>query len=166
LMGGDEFRRTQGGNNNAYCQDNETSWYDWSSVERHQDIYRFTRAMIAFRRAHPVLSKEQFYTDADIGWFDPELRTPNWVDRGAKRLGCLIHEGDGGALYLMFNASAEATAFGVPPAPNGVQWRLAVDTGRETPEDFFPEGEEPVFDSMRSYPMTARSSAVLLWRKG
>jgi isoamylase len=118
LMGGDEFRRTQRGNNNAYCQDNETSWYDWAGVERHQDIYRFTRAMIAFRRAHPVLSKEQFYTHADIGWFDPELRTPNWADRGAKRLGCLIHEGDGGALYLMFNAGAEATAFGVPPALN------------------------------------------------
>jgi len=69
LLGGDEFRRTQGGNNNAYCQDNETSWYDWSCLEQHKDIYRFTRGMIAFRSVHPILSKEQFYTDADIHWF-------------------------------------------------------------------------------------------------
>jgi isoamylase len=166
LMGGDEFRRTQRGNNNAYCQDNETSWYDWSCVERHEDIYRFTRRMIAFRRAHPVLSKEQFYTDADIDWFDPDLRIPDWADRGAKRLGCLIHEAEGGALYLMFNASAEAAAFRVPSAPNGVQWRLAVDTGRETPRDFYAPGEEPVFDVTDPYAMAARSSVILLWRNG
>lgn len=165
LLGGDEFRRTQRGNNNAYCQDNETSWYDWSCLERHQDIYRFTRGMIAFRRAHPVLSKEQFYTDADIRWLDPELRVPKWADRGAKRLGCLIHEGEGGALYLMFNASFEVAAFRVPPAPSGAQWRLAVDTGRES-QDIFPDGEEPVFDPAKPYAMAPRSSAILLWRKG
>jgi glycogen operon protein len=69
VLGGDEFRRTQGGNNNAYCQDNEISWYDWSDRERHREIYRFTRAMIAFRKAHPVFSTEQFYTEAEIRWF-------------------------------------------------------------------------------------------------
>ena len=166
LMGGDEFRRTQRGNSNAYCQDNETSWYDWSCVERHPDIYRFTRGMIAFRRAHPVLSKEQFYTDADIRWFDAELRLPNWTDREAKRLACLIHEGEGGALYLIFNATAEPAGFRVPPAPNGMQWYRAVDTGRESPEDFFSEGEESAFDATKPYAMTSRSSVVLLCRKG
>ncbi|HUB66331.1 MAG TPA: glycogen debranching protein GlgX, partial [Candidatus Methylacidiphilales bacterium] len=69
LLGGDEFRRTQHGNNNAYCQDNETSWYDWRFLKQHQEIYRFTREMIAFRRAHPVLSQERFYTDSEIHWF-------------------------------------------------------------------------------------------------
>ena len=71
LLGGDEFRRTQGGNNNAYCQDNETSWIDWACQEQHGEIYRFARGMIAFRRAHPALSEEQFYTDAEIHWFSP-----------------------------------------------------------------------------------------------
>ncbi len=66
LLGGDEIRRTQGGNNNAYCQKNETSWYDWGSLAEHQEIYLFTQGMIAFRRTHPILSREQFYTDADI----------------------------------------------------------------------------------------------------
>jgi glycogen operon protein len=122
--------------------------------------------MIAFRRAHPVLSEEQFYTDADIRWFDPELRVPNWADRGAKRLGCLIYEGEGGALYLMFNASAEPAAFRVPAAPSGMQWRLAVDTGRETPQDLSVPGEESVCDVTQPYAMGPRSSAILLWRKG
>ena len=74
LLGGDEFRRTQRGNNNAYCQDNEVSWYDWSLLEKHREIHRFTRGMIAFRRAHPVLRKETFYTDEDIKWFAPRRR--------------------------------------------------------------------------------------------
>ncbi len=81
LLGGDEFCRTQGGNNNAYCQDNETSWYDWSLLERHEDIFRFTRGMIAFRQAHPILSKEQFYTNAEIQWFSPQGGSPNWTTR-------------------------------------------------------------------------------------
>ncbi len=82
LLGGDEFRRTQKGNNNAYCQDNETSWYDWGCLKQHKDIFSFTRAMIAFRRAHPVLSQAQFYTDAEIQWFAPQGGAPNWSHRG------------------------------------------------------------------------------------
>ena len=84
LLGGDEFRRTQGGNNNAYCQDNETSWYDWSCLEEHREIFHFTRSMIAFRWAHPILSKEKFYTDAEIRWFNPQQQLPNWFDPKGK----------------------------------------------------------------------------------
>ena len=76
LLGGDEARRTQGGNNNAYCQDNDTSWLDWAYLEQHQEIHRFACGMIAFRRAHLVLSKEQFYTDTEIRWLNPVLPTP------------------------------------------------------------------------------------------
>ncbi|HUH98704.1 MAG TPA: glycogen debranching protein GlgX, partial [Anaerolineales bacterium] len=72
LLGGDEFRRTQRGNNNAYCQDNETSWYDWSFLQKHEEIFRFTCGMIAFRRGHPVLSREQFYSAAEVQWFGPQ----------------------------------------------------------------------------------------------
>ena len=90
LLGGDEFRRTQRGNNNAYCQDNEVSWFDWSLLEKHKEIQRFTRGMIAFRRAHPVLRKETFYTDADIKWFAPNGATPDWADQRQKSFACLI----------------------------------------------------------------------------
>jgi isoamylase len=166
LMGGDEFRRTQGGNNNAYCQDNETSWYDWGYLERHREIHRFTRGMIAFRRAHPVLSAEQFYTAADIAWFTLELKSPEWADPKEKCLACLIHEGERGALYLMFNASAEAAVFKVPAAPGDGQWCVAVDTGREMPRDLFAPGEEPLVDRSQTYALAQRASAILLVRSG
>ena len=135
LLGGDEFRRTQGGNNNAYCQDNETSWYDWSCLEQHREIFRFTRGMIAFRRAHPILSKEQFYTDAEIHWFGPHGGSPNWTDPKAKQFACLIDEDEQRALCLMFNAGADAVDFGLPAVPPGTRWHLAADTSREPPGD-------------------------------
>src|SRR5580693_2126546 len=90
MLGGDEFRRTQRGNNNAYCQDNEVSWFDWSLLEKHKEIHRFTRGMIAFRRTHPVLRTENFYTDSEIKWFAPNGGTPGWADPRQKSFACLI----------------------------------------------------------------------------
>jgi glycogen operon protein len=164
LLGGDEFRRTQGGNNNAYCQDNETSWIDWTYLERHQEIYRFTRGMIAFRRAHPVLSKEQFYTDVDIRWFGPQGGLPNWADSRRKELACMIHESGRDALFLMFNASTNGIDFGLPGLPQGFRWHLAVDTSRSTPQDLFTGGEEMAVDRSKPYNLEARSSAILVAR--
>ncbi len=162
LLGGDEFRRTQGGNNNAYCQDNETSWYDWSCPAQHREIFRFTRHMIAFRCAHPILSKEQFYTDAETHWFGPQGGLPNWADPKEKQLGCLIHEDEQRALLLMFNAGADAVDFGLPPAPAGARWRLAVDTSRQAPQDLFAAGEEPLWENPQTYRLSPLSSAILL----
>ena len=165
LLGGDEFRRTQGGNNNAYCQDNETSWHDWSCLEQHREIFRFTRGMIAFRRAHPILSKEQFYTDAEIHWFGPQGGLPNWTDPKEKQFACLIHEDEQHALCLMFNAGADAVDFGLPPVPPGARWHLAVDTSREAPQDLFAAGEEPLWKDPQTYHLSPRSSAILLARR-
>jgi len=165
LLGGDEFRRTQGGNNNAYCQDNETSWIDWSYLERHQEICRLTRGMIAFRRAHPVLSKEQFYTDAEIHWFGPQGGLPNWADSGRKELACMIHKSGRDALFLMFNASTNGIDFGLPALPRGFRWHVAVDTARSAPQDQFTAGEEMAVDSSKPYSLEARSSAILVARK-
>jgi glycogen operon protein len=165
LLGGDEFRRTQGGNNNAYCQDNETSWYDWSCLERHREIFRFTRGMIAFRRTHPILSKEQFYTDDEIHWFGPQGGSPNWADPKEKQFACLIHEDEQRALWLMFNAGADAVDFGLPPLLPGAQWRVAVDTSREAPEDLFAAGEEPLWEDPQTYRLNPRSSVILLARR-
>jgi glycogen operon protein len=165
LLGGDEFRRTQGGNNNAYCQDNETSWYDWSFLEKHAEIFRFTRGMIAFRRAHPILSKEQFYTDTETHWFGPHGGSPNWFDPREKQFACLIHEDEQNALYLMFNAWAEAADFGLPLVLPGARWHLAVDTSREAPQDLFAVGEEPIWEDPHTYHLSPRSSAILLARQ-
>jgi isoamylase len=164
LLGGDEFRRTQGGNNNPYCQDNETSWYDWSCLEQHREIFRFTRGMIAFRRAHPILSTEQFYTDAEIHWFGPQGGLPNWADPKEKQFACLIHEDEESTLCLMFNAGDDAVDFGLPPVPPGARWHLAVDTSREAPQDLFAAGEEPLWEDPQTYHLSPRSSAILLAR--
>jgi glycogen operon protein len=162
LLGGDEFRRTQGGNNNAYCQDNETSWHDWSCLEQQRDIFRFTRGMIAFRRAHPILNMEQFYTDAEIQWFAPQGGSPNWADPKAQQVACLVHEDEQRALCLMFNAGADAVDFGLPPALPRARWHLAVDTSREAPQDLFAAGEEPLWEDPQTYRLSPRSSAILL----
>ena len=165
LLGGDEFRRTQGGNNNAYCQDNETSWIDWNNLEQHQEIYRFAQGMIAFRLAHPVLSKEQFYTDTEIHWFGPQGASPDWTVPNEKQLACLIHEDEQRALYLLFNACADAVDFHLPPMTSGVQWHLAIDTFGETPHDLFAVGEEPLLKYSQTYLLKPRSSAILMARK-
>ena len=165
LLGGDEFRRTQGGNNNAYCQDNETSWHDWGCLERHKEILRFTQGMLAFRRAHPILSKEQFYTEAEIRWFGPRGGLPNWADPKEKQLACLIHEDEKHALWLMFNAGAETIDFSLPGLPPGDRWYRAADTGRQVPQDLFPAGQEPLWEDPQAYLLSPRSSAILLVRQ-
>src|SRR5450830_78460 len=164
LLGGDEFRRTQGGNNNAYCQDNETSWVDWSFLEQHSEIYRFTRGMIAFRHAHPILSKEQFYSDSNIHWFGPQGGLPNWADPKEKQIACLIHEEEQCALLLMFNAGINAVDFCLSSMLPEAQWHLAVDTSLQAPQDMFDAGEEPLLANPQTYHLSPRSSAILIAR--
>jgi glycogen operon protein len=164
LLGGDEFRRTQGGNNNAYCQDNETSWHDWSLTEHNRDILRFTGGMTAFRRAHPVLSKEQFYTDADIQWFGPQGGLPNWEDPKARQFACLIHGYEKRTLCMIFNAGADAVDFILPPALPGTLWHLAVDTSHESPNDIHATGREPRMENQKIYRLNPQSSVILTVR--
>jgi len=162
LLGGDEFRRTQHGNNNAYCQDNEVSWFDWGLLEKHKEIHRFTRGMIAFRRAHPVLRKENFYTDEDIKWFAPDGATPHWADPWQKSFACLILGETEPDLFLLFNADTSAVDFYLPALPTGKIWRLAVDTSQTAPDDFFEPGKEPSIQGQNGFRLGPRSSAILL----
>lgn len=165
LLGGDEFRRTQHGNNNPYCQDNETSWYDWNYSKLHQDIHRFTREMISFRRAHPGLSQEHFYTDNEIRWFNPAGELPRWTDSREKRLACEIHEGEGHALYLMFNADNDAINFLLPKPPYATCWHLAADTTRDAPGDVFCAGAEMPLENSLFYQVGPCSSVILVAKK-
>ena len=121
-----------------------------------------TRGMTAFRCAHPVLSREQFYSDAEIQWFGPRGRVPRWTDPKEKCLTSLIHEDEQHALCLMFNAGADAIDFDLPPAPPGARWHLAADTSRETPQDLHAAGDEPLLEEPLSYHLGSRSSAILL----
>ncbi|WP_204623620.1 glycogen debranching protein [Crenalkalicoccus roseus] len=163
LLGGDEFRRTQRGNTNAWCQDNEISWHDWRLVSRHAGLVRFVRRLIAFRRAHPVLSAERFYDAAEIAWFGPDGAEPDW--HGAEnRLGCMIREEGAvpGALCLLFNASRHAPARFLPPPPPAGAWRIAFDTAAAAPDDAAdPGGERPAEAAPVLVP---RSTLVLVSR--
>jgi glycogen operon protein len=161
LLAGDEFRRTQRGNNNAYCQDNEISWIDWSLAEQHPDLVAFTRWALAFRRAHPVLRQEAFYMDRDLHWFDPAGCSPDWDDPGQRALACQIHGVNGPDLYLMFNAGSAPAGFLLPEAPDGREWQLAVDTARETP-DRGAGTEQALMLDRPFYSLASRSSAILV----
>lgn len=162
LQGGDEFRRTQQGNNNAYCQDNEISWYDWRLVEQHIEIYRFARGMIRFRHGHPALRKESFYSTSEIRWFSPAGTPPDWFDPQQRSLACLIFGQKDAALFVMFNAASEPVEFSIPAAAGAGVWYLAVDTSRSTPEDLFDPGKELSLQPKTSFRAGPRSSAILV----
>jgi len=162
LLGGDEFRRTQRGNNNAYCQDNEVSWFDWSLLEKHKDIHRFARGMIAFRRDHPVLRKEKFCTDEEIKWFAPNGGAPPWADPWQKSFGCVILGQNEPDLFLLFNADTRSVDFYLPALPGRKIWRLVADTSRTSPDDLFEPQSEPPIEGQTGFRLEPRSSAILL----
>jgi glycogen operon protein len=157
LLGGDEFRRTQLGNSNAYCQDNETSWYNWHHLQHDADTHDFVKRIIALRREHPVLSREAFYTAADIRWFSPSLGTPHWADPRQKTLGCLIRDDGQNPLYLMFNAEETPMSLRIPFAPRGQQWCLEIDTATDLPVS----GAGPIVPGGSTHTLAPRSSAIL-----
>jgi isoamylase len=159
LQGGDEFRRTQGGNNNAYCQDNETSWYDWGDLQKHAQIHQFVKHMIALRQAHPILAREQFYANTDLTWSGPSQSPPQWNDSRAKAVACHIHDGASESIFLMFNAGNERVTFHTPVAPDKCRWRLAMDTSHEEP---IASMIESLVDSLQPYELEAHSSAILV----
>lgn len=163
LLGGDEFRRSQRGNNNAYCQDNEISWVDWRLLQQNQEIFQFARGMFALRRAHPVLRREAYYADKDISWFNPAGNSPDWFDSRQNCVACLIRNEDMADLFLMFNAGSEAVSFTLPRPRSAQDWRLAADTA-ESAFGFYSPGEEAALSNPASYLAQSRSSAILIAR--
>ena len=118
--------------------------------------------MIAFRRAHPVLRKEKFYTDADIRWFAPTGSTPDWSDQRQKSFACLIVGEPEPDLFILFNADTEPVDFSISTLPAEKMWRLAADTSRSAPDDIFDSGKEPSMHGQIGFRLEARSSAILL----
>ena len=132
LLGGDEFRRTQRGNNNAYCQNNEISWYDWQYLDKHKETVRFTRELISFRKRHPCLRRAHFFSGQDtnlngipdVSWHGVVVNQPDWRTEN-KVLACLIDgscpeidkEDADNDLYLIFNALEKSLSFSLPKLP-------------------------------------------------
>jgi glycogen operon protein len=164
---GDEVRRTQQGNNNAYCQDNELSWYDWSLIKKHADVHRFVGLLIARRSLRDIAHERQrtslnvLIERATKGWHGVKLNQPEWGDSShSVALGVdLQHEGLG--LHLILNEFWEPLDFELPTVENAVPWRRWIDTALDSPHDIVRwESAPPVPGT--SYRVEARSVAILI----
>ncbi len=178
LLMGDEMRRTQRGNNNAYCQDNEVSWLDWSLLDRHPDLHRFVRTLIAHRlrwrdwmemrdEESVGLSLNELLRRAEIDWHGIRLGQPDWAD-DSHSLACTIRSGPGHLpywLHLMFNAYWEALDFDLPAVPDTAVsgWQRWIDTARESPEDIVDPPAAPLVSGTQ-YRAMPRSVAALFVR--
>ena len=155
---GDEFLNTQGGNNNPYNQDNETSWLDWSRLESNRDIFRFFQQMIAFRKSRRMIGRSRYWRE-DIAWFGAEggldlshaSRSLAWRLKG-ERFG----EVD---LFVMVNAHQHARPFRVQEGIASV-WHRIVDTNQPSPDDIAAPGEESLLSDL-SLELADRSIIVL-----
>ncbi len=180
LVAGDEFRRTQNGNNNAYCQDNEISWLDWSFVEKNAELVRFCRSLIAFRRNQPTVRREKFLTGvpdskdgwADVSWFSPTGTAVDWhVDDQA--IICLLAapditddpEGLGRDVLLMINSRSVGCRFMIPTISKSKKWNLFIETAQPSPYDVFPELNGPALPVSGSHTLPCKAMAVYVAQK-
>ncbi len=181
ILMGDEVGRTQQGNNNAYCQDNEISWFDWDDRERNADLFEFTRRLTELRRDHPVFRRRRWFTGRsirgaeidDIGWLRPDgeaMSDEDWDAGFARSLGIVLNgeaipwPGPRGELVVddsfvvALNAHHEDLAWTAPGPPWGEAWEVVLDTARpDLPDD----GEGETIKSGDSFAVTARSVQVL-----
>jgi isoamylase len=170
LLMGDEVRRTQQGNNNAYCQDNEISWFDWTLLERHADIHRFVKLLTTFRQRRDVVSEQRPLTltellnRARIEWHGVRLNQPDWGEHSHSLAFTFTSLHARYLVHGMLNAYWEPLTFEVPPPPpeSGDRgWRRVIDTALASPDDFTPWDTAPRMESA-SYLLQPRSIALLM----
>jgi isoamylase len=175
LLAGDEFARTQLGNNNAYCQDNRVSWIDWDIPPSGQAMIRFVQRLTALRLRYPVLRRDRFLTGLssesfgvkDVMWVNAsgdELRVEEWSDGGMRCFGMLL-DGHGqqpvddseesASLLLVLNSHHDTVAFTLPSHPGGSRWTLLVDTS------VAHDAADVVDDSSRAMTPSGRVHAVV-----
>jgi isoamylase len=169
ILMGDEVRRTQHGNNNAYCQDNETSWFDWSLLDRHADLRRFVALLNARRSmrdaAHEKarLSLNQLIRRANKAWHGVRLNQPDWGPQSHSLAFGLEIARERMLMHMILNAYWEPLDFELPPMGGGTgnPWRQWIDTSLASPQDITEEGASPVVPGFH-YRAEARSVVVLL----
>jgi isoamylase len=169
LLMGDEVRRTQRGNNNAYCQDSEVSWFDWTLPERHADIHRFVKALNRFRQRRDVVAEmtapslNELLRRAPVEWHGVTLKCPDWSDHSHSLAFTLQSLRTGFLLHGMLNAYWERLRFELPPNPGShlQGWRRWIDTALASPDDVFPWRSAPVVREA-SYDVQPRSVVLLV----
>ena len=168
LLAGDEVRRTQQGNNNAYCQDNEISWFEWTLLSRHAGLFRFFQHLIAFRKRYATLRRRRFFTGQlseyglrDIDWHGCHLFTPDWQDPASRTLAFTIWgfwlDDD---LHVMLNMEQTAREFELPQLEER-SWFKAIDTALPSPLDFAEPGQAKLVISTHSL-VESHSVVVLI----
>ncbi len=183
ILAGDEFGRTQQGNNNAYCQDNEISWVDWAHDERAELLDRFVQRLSALRNQYPVLRRTRFLTGTwneelkikDSAWLTPngdEMTPQHWEDPAAKCFGLLLDgrsqtsgirkRASEATLLLVFNAHHDVVVFTLPKVPGGRDWRRLVDTNLPEEDEEFDSAA--MFKSGHRYEVTGHSMLLFLSR--
>jgi glycogen operon protein len=167
LLMGDEVRRTQNGNNNAYCQDDETSWFDWSLLEKHADLHRFAKLLLARRvlRTTAIEQRRLSLTDAlrqaTFAWHGVNLWQPDWAPQShALAFGADMREA-GLKLHLIMNAYWEPLQFELPPLEADRAWRRWIDTSLESPSDITSWEDAPMIGS--GHYTAGPRSVVVLW---
>ncbi len=177
VLGGDELGRTQGGNNNAYCQDNPVSWLDYRLADEYSGLLAFTAKLISFRLSHPAFLRPEFYTGRDtdfnrmpdITWFTETGHVVDWARVGptlALRIDGsraeIKADRDDNDFYLVLNSAPNRVSVVLCEPPAGKRWHRVIDTARSHPEDFQPEGADEPEEA--SYSCAARSLVLLLSR--
>lgn len=178
LWMGDECGRTQGGNNNAYCQDEAWNWLDWSLAGTNAGLFRFLKAMIAFRKANPALRQPEFLTSKDcigsgypdISWHGVLPWKPDWSlpSRSIAFMLCGRHGAAVGGpahfIYCAFNMYHEPLDFTLPVLPKGSEWYRFADTSLPSPEDIAEPGAETRLGAIKQLSITDRSTVILIGR--
>ena len=168
ILMGDEARRSQSGNNNAYCQDNEISWFDWTLLEKHAEVHRFVSLLNAGRlerdaeHEHRRLSLNQLLRQASKAWHGVKVGQPDWGGHSHSLAFEAELPREGLRVYLILNAYWEPLDFELPPVGDGGAgpWRRWIDTALESPQDIVPSQAAPLL-SDRIYRAAARSVVVL-----
>lgn len=177
FVAGDEFRRTQNGNNNAYCQDTEMSWIDWTLAEKNENLVRFVSELIKFRKRNEILHRDNFFgeTDAekmsgaDLVWYDFDGRMPDWskLNRfiACEMFGNRYTNKDGTkgeAIYVAINTDRHDLTVILPSLDDGKVWTRILDSSYPDGEDITEYNKEEVLQSQRRYVVTSHSVVVLM----
>jgi isoamylase len=171
ILMGDEVRHTQGGNNNAYCQDNETSWFDWTRLKQHADVHRFVKLLTARRLLRGTIHERQrvslsrFIREANKAWHGVRLNQPDWSDHSRSVAFSAEIRQEKLLLHLILNAHWEPLDFELPPLEKrgGNRWQRWIDTAQATPNDIVPWEEAPAVPGL-IYRVDARSVVALYAR--